>query len=81
MNEIDAGKSSLGFLASPGSQTLADNSAWVAMLEQSQAVLDGRDAALKAQQGAAAVREITPQLVAATANVVKQMGKLAPGSL
>jgi hypothetical protein len=31
LNEIDAGKSSLGFLASPGSQTLADSSAWVAM--------------------------------------------------
>ncbi len=81
LNEIDAGKSSLGSFAAPGSQTLIDSSAWVAMLEQSQAVLDGRDAALKAQQGAAAVREITPQVVAATANVVKQMGNSRPDTL
>ena len=81
LNEVDAGKSSVGSLASPSSKALADSSAWVAMLDQSQAVLDGRDAALKAQQGAAAVREITPQVIAATANVVKVMGSARPESL
>jgi len=74
LNEVEAGKSTLGFLASPSSKLLGDVSGWQAMLDQSQAVLDGRAAALKAQQAAAAVRELTPQVVAATANVAKAMG-------
>ncbi|NJD31251.1 MAG: methyl-accepting chemotaxis protein, partial [Gammaproteobacteria bacterium] len=81
MNEIGAGKSSIGFLASPSATLLGDVSGWQAMLDQSQAVLDGRGAALKAQQAAAAVREITPQVVAATANVAKAMGASRPESL
>jgi twitching motility protein PilJ len=51
---------------------------WQAMLEQSQAVLDGRAATLAAQQAALAVRELTPQVVAATANVAKAMGTERP---
>jgi len=47
---------------------------WAVLLEQSQAVLDGRAAALEAQRAAAAVREITPQLVAAAAGVAKAAG-------
>jgi twitching motility protein PilJ len=47
--------------------------AWSALLEQSQAVLDGRNAALRAQQAAAGVRELTPQLLAAAANVMQTM--------
>jgi hypothetical protein len=58
LNEVEAGKSTLGFLASPSSKLLGDVSGWQAMLDQSQAVLDGRAAALKAQQAAAAVREL-----------------------
>ena len=46
---------------------------WSAMLEQSQAVLEGREAALKAQQASAAVRELTPQLLTALANTVKAL--------
>jgi twitching motility protein PilJ len=81
LNEIDAGKSSFGLLASPSSKLLTDVSGWQAMLEQSQAVLDGRAAALKAQEAAAAIRELTPQVVAATANVAKSMGGARPESL
>jgi twitching motility protein PilJ len=81
LNEIDAGKSALGLLASPSSKLLTDVSGWQAMLEQSQAVLDGRAAALKAQEAAAAVRELTPQVIAATANVAKSMGGARPESL
>jgi twitching motility protein PilJ len=81
LNESDAGKSALGFLASPSAKLLADKSGWLAMLEQSQAVLDGRAAALQAQQAAATVRELTPQVVAATANVVRAMGASRSESL
>jgi len=55
-----------------------DRATWLAMLEQSQAVLDGRAAALEAQKAAAGVRELTPQVVAATANVAKVMGAARP---
>src|SRR5262245_56843892 len=51
----------------------ANAAGWTAMLEQSQSVLDGREAALKAQQAAAAVRELTPQLLTALANTVKAL--------
>jgi twitching motility protein PilJ len=47
---------------------------WAVLLEQSQAVLDGRAAALDAQRAAAAVRELTPQLMAAAAGVAKAVG-------
>jgi hypothetical protein len=53
---------------------------WTAMLEQSQSVLDGREAALKAQQAAAAVRELTPQLLTALANTVKALDPPRPAS-
>ena len=51
-----------------------DQAGWTALLEQSQAVLDGRDAALKAQQAAANVRETTPQLLAALTAVLDGVG-------
>jgi twitching motility protein PilJ len=47
---------------------------WVALLEQSQAVLDGRDAALEAQRAASSVREATPQLLAALTAVLDSAG-------
>jgi hypothetical protein len=53
---------------------------WTAMLEQSQSVLDGREAALKAQQAAAAVRELTPQLLTALANTVKAFDPPRPAA-
>ena len=55
-------------------------SGWTAMLEQSQSVLDGREAALKAQQAAAAVRELTPQLLTALANTVRAFDPPRPAS-
>jgi len=51
-----------------------DRADWLAMLEQSQAVLDGRAAALDTRKALAAVRELTPQVLAATANVARAMG-------
>ena len=51
-----------------------DPADWIAMLEQSQAVLDGRAAALDTRKAVATVRELTPQVLAATANVAKVMG-------
>jgi twitching motility protein PilJ len=51
---------------------------WLAMLEQSQAVLDGRAAALDTRKALANVRELTPQVLAATANVAKAMGTSRP---
>jgi hypothetical protein len=56
------------------SDKFGDPAGWTALLEQSQAVLDGRDAAIKAQQAAAQVRETTPQLLAALAAVVDGVG-------
>jgi len=56
---------------------LAADPAWPVLLEQTRAVLDGRGAALDAQRAAAAVRELTPQLVAAAANVAKAAGPAA----
>ncbi len=61
-------------LASPGVQSLGGESDWTVLLEQTQAVLDGRAAALDAQRAAAAVRELTPQLLAAAAGVAKAAG-------
>jgi twitching motility protein PilJ len=55
-----------------------DRSGWLAMLEQSQAVLDGRAAAIDTRQALAAVRELTPQVLAATANVARAMGPARP---
>ena len=68
-------------LEAPGAKALGDAAGWTAVLEQSQSVLDGRDAALAAQRAAAGVRELTPQLLAATANVVKSVGPTRPESL
>ena len=47
---------------------------WSVLMEQAQAVLDGRAAALEAQRAAAAVRELTPQLIAAAAVVAQAAG-------
>jgi len=55
-----------------------DRSGWLAMLEQSQAVLDGRAAAIDTRRALAAVRELTPQVLAATANVARAMGPTRP---
>jgi twitching motility protein PilJ len=74
LNEIDAGKSSVGVLSSPSARLLGNEAGWPALLEQSQAVLDGRDAALKAQKAAASVRDLTPQVLAAATAVLKAMG-------
>jgi len=57
-----------------GASALGTEPGWPVFLEQAQAVLDGRSAALDAQRAAAAVREITPQLVAAAANVLQASG-------
>jgi len=46
MEEIDAGKSAVGLLSSPSARVLGGESGWPALLDQSQAVLEGRDAAL-----------------------------------
>jgi twitching motility protein PilJ len=74
LNEIDAGKSAVGLLASPSARVLGGETGWSALLEQSQAVLDGRNAALKAQKAAASVRDLTPQVLAAAAAVAKALG-------
>ena len=78
LNEIDAGKSAVGLLASPSARLLGGENGWPALLEQSQAVLDGRSAALKAQKAASSVRELTPQVLAAAAGVMKAMGPSRP---
>jgi twitching motility protein PilJ len=78
LNEIDAGKSAVGLLASPSARLLGGENGWPALLEQSQAVLDGRDAALKAQRAAAGVRDLTPQVLGAAADVMKAMGPQRP---
>jgi hypothetical protein len=56
------------------SDKFGDPAGWTALLEQSQAVLDGREAAIRAQQAAATVRETTPQLLAALTSVVDSVG-------
>jgi twitching motility protein PilJ len=61
-------------IAAPSAGLFGDEAGWAVLLEQSQAVLDGRSAALDAQRAAAAVREITPQLVTAAAGVAKAAG-------
>jgi twitching motility protein PilJ len=78
IDEINAGKSAVGLLTSPSARVLGGERGWPALLEQSQAVLDGRDAALQAQQAAAAVRETTPQLLSTAAGVLKAMGPGRP---
>jgi twitching motility protein PilJ len=55
----------------PAGSAPGGDSGWTVMLEQAQAVLDGRQAALEAQRAAASVRELTPQLNAATANLAQ----------
>ena len=61
-------------LAAPGVGDVGNEAGWPVFLEQAQAVLDGRKAALDAQAAAAAVRELTPQLVAAAAGVAQAAG-------
>src|SRR5688572_20284645 len=81
LDEINAGKSAMGLLASPSARVLGAERGWPALLEQSQAVLDGRDAALKAQQAAAAVRDSTPRMLSAAATVLKALGPARPDSV
>jgi twitching motility protein PilJ len=81
LNEIDAGKSTLGLFATPSARMLGQENGWPALLEQSQAVLDGRDAALKAQQAAAAVRDSTPRMLSMATEVLKAMGPGRPETL
>src|SRR5512139_2297251 len=61
-------------LAAPAVGEAGSEAGWPVFLEQAQAVLDGRKAALDAQAAAAAVRELTPQLVAAAAGVAQAAG-------
>jgi twitching motility protein PilJ len=61
-------------LETPGIDLPGGHDGWSTLLEQTQAVLDGRQAALDAQRAAASVRELTPQLLAAAANVAKSAG-------
>ena len=71
----------VGLLSSPSARVLGGERGWPALLEQSQAVLDGRDAALQAQQAAAAVRESTPRLLSTAAGVLKAMGPGRPDAV
>jgi twitching motility protein PilJ len=68
-------------LATPGARQIGSEAGWSVLMEQAQAVLDGRTAALDAQRAAAAVRELTPQLVAAAAGVAKAAGPVRPDAL
>jgi twitching motility protein PilJ len=61
-------------LATAGTDRIGTEAGWSVLMEQAQAVLDGRTAALDAQRAAAAVRELTPQLVAAAAGVAQAAG-------
>ena len=81
IDEIDAGKSAVGLLSSPSARVLGSERGWPALLEQSQAVLDGRDAALQAQKSAASVRESTPRLLSTAAGVLKAMGPSRPDAV
>jgi twitching motility protein PilJ len=81
IDEIDAGKSSLGLFSTPSARVLGGEGGWPALLEQSQAVLDGREAALQAQKAAGSVRESTPRLLSTAAGVLKAMGASRPESL
>jgi twitching motility protein PilJ len=81
IDEINAGKSAVGLLASPSARVLGGENGWAALLEQSQAVLDGRQAALQAQKAAADVRETTPRLLSTAAGVLKTMGPGRPESV
>jgi twitching motility protein PilJ len=63
-----------GGLDTSGQALPGGEEGWNTLLEQTQAVLDGREAAVGAQQAAATVRELTPQLMAAAANVAKAAG-------
>ncbi len=68
-------------LDDPGVQLAGGRDGWSTLLEQTLAVLDGRQAALDAQRAAASVRELTPQLLAAAANVAKAAGPARAESL
>jgi twitching motility protein PilJ len=67
--------------AGPGDALPGGTSGWTTLLEQTQAVLDGRDAALEAQRAAASVRELTPQLLAAVAGVAEAAGPARAAAL
>ena len=81
VDEINAGKSAVGVLNSPSARLLGHENGWPALLEQSQAVLDGRDAALQAQGAAAQVREQLPHLLTVATQVMRQMGPARPDAV
>ncbi len=68
-------------LATPDGRALGEEAGWSVLMEQAQAVLDGRTAALEAQRAAAAVRELTPQLVAAATGVAQAAGPARAAAL
>ena len=74
IDEIDAGKSAVGLLSSPSARVLGGESGWPALLEQSQAVLDGRARRAAGAGRGRKVRELTPQLLTAAADVLKAHG-------
>ena len=61
-----------------GESGLDGDPAWSAVLEQSQAVLDGRATAESVARAAVGARDLTPQVLAATANVARAMGAARP---
>ncbi|MGI9246928.1 MAG: hypothetical protein ACR2I8_09560, partial [Steroidobacteraceae bacterium] len=81
IDEINAGKSSMNLLSSPSSRVLAGESGWSVLLDQSQDVLEGRQAALQAQKAAADVREATPRVLSAAAGVLKAIGPGRPDTV
>jgi twitching motility protein PilJ len=67
--------------AGPGAALPGEADDWTSLLAQTDAVLAGRAAALDAQRAAAAVRELTPQLVAAAGGVAKAAGPVRAEAL
>ena len=79
LTEIDAGKSTLGLFATPSARVLGVESDWPALLEQSQAVLDGRRGrAQGAAGGRRRARFHATHAVSASANVLKALGPSRP---
>ena len=58
----------------PAGAPLDGEPGWSVLLEQAQTVLDGRPAAIEAQRAAAAMREFTPQLMAAAGAAAQAVG-------
>jgi len=67
--------------AGPGTALPGGAAGWTTLLDQTQAVLDGRDAALEVQRASASVRELTPQLLAAASGVAEAAGAARAAAL